>query len=176
MPRRPIKYDDKISLPITPMLDMTFQLLFFFIMNFNPADLEGQMDMSLPSEDIKAAKDKPADAKAAPEKTPEPEFPSDLTVQVRTQNAEGSEGGISAIFVRGLVGKEEPIKGIDSRELLANLKIYLHDKQATLTHKESIKIRGDSHLRIKHLMKVMDVCKAAGYTNTSLIPPEDQGR
>ena len=44
--------DSKITLPITPMLDMTFQLLFFFIINFHPADLEGQMDMALPSEDV----------------------------------------------------------------------------------------------------------------------------
>jgi biopolymer transport protein ExbD len=173
MPRRPIKADDKISLPITPMLDMTFQLLFFFIMNFNPADLEGQMDMSLPSEDIKANKDNKADSKATPDKTPEPEFPSDLTVQVRTRNAEGIDGGISAIFVKGLDGKEDPIKGNDSSELLDGLQKYLKDKQATLTHKESIKIRGDAHLRIKHLMKVMDVCKAAGFPNTSLIPPDD---
>ena len=170
MPRRKSKGDDKIALPITPMLDMTFQLLFFFIMNFNPADLEGQMDMSLPSEDIKAAKDKQADPKAQVEKTPEPEFPSDLTVQVRTQNAEGSEGGISALFVKGLDGKEDPVNGLDG------LQKYLEDKRKTVTHKEAIKIRGDNKLRIKHLMKVMDVCKAAGYTNTSLIAPEDLGR
>jgi len=170
MARRRTDSDAKIALPITPMLDMTFQLLFFFIMNFNPADLEGQMDMSLPSEDIKANKDNKVDTKAAPEKNPEPEFPSDLTVQVRTQNAEGSEGGISAIFVRALDGKEEPVNGLDG------LKQYLEKKRESLTHKESIKIRGDNKLRIKHLMKVMDVCKSAGYPNTSLVPPEDLGR
>ena len=128
------------------------------------------MDMSLPSEDIKAAKEKPADPKALVEKTPEPEFPFDLTVQVRTQNAEGSLGGISAIFVKGLDGKEDPVNGLDG------LKAYLEAKSKTITHKESIKIRGDNKLRIRHLMKVMDVCKAAGFTNTSLIPPEDLGR
>ena len=42
--------DAKIALPITPMLDMTFQLLFFFIMNFNPVDIEGQLDAALPSQ------------------------------------------------------------------------------------------------------------------------------
>ena len=170
MARRKIPSDGKITLPITPMLDMTFQLLFFFIMNFNPADLEGQMDMSLPSEDVKANKNDKPDPNVAPPKTPEPEFPSDLTVQVRTQNAEGSEGGISAIFVKGIDGKEDPVNGLDG------LKKYLEDKRATVTHKEAIKIRGDNKLRIKHLMKVMDICKAAGYTNTSLIPPEDLGR
>ena len=170
MPLRKIKGDDKITLPITPMLDMTFQLLFFFIMNFNPADLEGQMDMSLPSEEVKQAKSKEAKDNVNPEKNPDLEFPSDLTVQVRTQNAEGSDGGISAIFVRGPDGKEDPINGPD---VLGNLKKYLEAKRETVTHKEAIKIRGDNKLRIKHLMKVTDVCKAAGYANTSLVTPEE---
>src|SRR5204863_9650206 len=38
-----------IVLPITPMLDMSFQLLAFFILTFRPSNaLEGQMDMALP--------------------------------------------------------------------------------------------------------------------------------
>ena len=31
-----------VELPITLMLDMTFQLLFFFIITFNPGQREGQ--------------------------------------------------------------------------------------------------------------------------------------
>jgi biopolymer transport protein ExbD len=170
MVRRRAEAESKVTLPITPMLDMTFQLLFFFIMNFNPADLEGQMDMSLPSDEVKAAdKNAKPDPKAQPDKKAV-DFPSDLTIKVRTQQGEGSEGGISAIFVRKLVGKDEPVNGLDG------LKRYLEEQRATLTNKESVKILGDSHLRIKHLMKVMDVCKEAGYVNTSLIPPEDLNR
>jgi biopolymer transport protein ExbD len=36
------------DLPITPMLDMSFQLLSFFIMTFQPAPTEGQIAMTLP--------------------------------------------------------------------------------------------------------------------------------
>jgi biopolymer transport protein ExbD len=38
------------DLPITPMLDMSFQLLAFFIMTFKPAPTEAQMAMTLPAE------------------------------------------------------------------------------------------------------------------------------
>ena len=42
-----------IVLPITPMLDLTFQLLFFFIVLFDPNTgmhkVEGQMDLMLPA-------------------------------------------------------------------------------------------------------------------------------
>jgi biopolymer transport protein ExbD len=38
------------DLPITPMLDMSFQLLAFFIFTFRPAPTEGQLLLALPEE------------------------------------------------------------------------------------------------------------------------------
>ncbi|MFM8325479.1 MAG: ExbD/TolR family protein, partial [Pirellulaceae bacterium] len=39
----------EIQLPITPMLDMSFQLLAFFVMTFKSASAtEGQLEMFLP--------------------------------------------------------------------------------------------------------------------------------
>lgn len=177
MARRKGEAESKIILPITPMLDMTFQLLFFFIVNFHPADLEGQIEMALPSEDIKQAHDqKNVNKQAAPEKDPDPQFQADLTVKVRTQGGENSTGGISGIFVSSIGGKDEPIPGRDERELLAGLKKYLDEKVKTLTNKEGIKVMGDSKLRIKHLMRVMDVCRRAGFEKVSMVPGEDFGR
>src|SRR5262245_2700595 len=44
----------EVSLPITPMLDMTFQLLTFFILTFNPQKLvEGQDLMAMPPVEAK---------------------------------------------------------------------------------------------------------------------------
>ncbi len=39
---------------VTPMLDMTFQILFFLIMNFHIPTPEGQIDLILPAEDSSA--------------------------------------------------------------------------------------------------------------------------
>ncbi|MCI0701230.1 MAG: biopolymer transporter ExbD [Planctomycetia bacterium] len=39
------------DLPITPMLDMSFQLLAFFILTFKPAPTEGHISMTLPKEE-----------------------------------------------------------------------------------------------------------------------------
>jgi biopolymer transport protein ExbD len=169
MGRRSTSTESKVSLPITPMLDMTFQLLFFFVINFNPADLEGQMDMALPSESSPVGPKDKQDPKAAPEKNPE-EFPSDLTILVRTQQGVDAEGGISAMFVRRLQGKDDPVNGLDG------LKAYLIEQRAGLTNKEAVKILGDSKLRIKHLMRVVDVCKEAGFPNTSFVKPEEFAR
>jgi biopolymer transport protein ExbD len=161
----------KVSMPIVPMLDLTFQLLFFFIVNFHPADLEGQMDMSLPSDAEKQAhKQEDVKKESKADKDPEPVFESDLTVKVRTQLDGVNDGEISAIFVRTLEGREEPVDGIEG------LMKYLRDKQETLTNKEALKLQGDGKLKVRSIMKVMDACRKAGFNNISFVPPEDLNR
>ena len=39
------------DLPITPMLDMSFQLLAFFVMTFQPTPVEGQIGLLLPRDE-----------------------------------------------------------------------------------------------------------------------------
>src|SRR6476469_2085053 len=39
----------EIALPITPMLDMSFQLLSFFILTFHPMPAVGQLAVTLPA-------------------------------------------------------------------------------------------------------------------------------
>jgi biopolymer transport protein ExbD len=163
--------NSEVTLPITPMLDMAFQLLFFFIMTFNPSDLEGQLDVSLPSDADKAAhKKEDQNPKIAPDKKPELEFPSDLTVKVRTQLDGVNDGDISALFVRNRDAKEESVND------LAGLRQYLEKAQETITNKEGIKVQGDGKLKVRSVLKVMDVCRKAGFKNVSFVPPEDLGR
>lgn len=168
--------ETKVVLPITPMLDMTFQLLFFFIVSFNPADLEGAVELALPSEKEAAA---PKNSKV--EKPPDAEdvkFESNLTVRVRTQIDGKNDGDISAIFVLDNNAKEEGIVASSNvkvrNPLLAGLREYLVKRRETLQdNKESIKIQGDGRLKVASIIKVMDACREAGFTNISFIPPED---
>ena len=146
----------EVMLPITPMLDMAFQLLFFFIMNFNPADLEGQLDMSLPSDTEKQAH-RAEDVKQAKAGKPDLEPPSDLTVKVRTQLDGVHDGEISAIFVHKLESREEPVDGLDG------LKAYLKKAQGAVANKEAIKIQADGKLKLRSTLKVMDACRQAGF-------------
>ncbi|MBY0229387.1 MAG: biopolymer transporter ExbD [Gemmataceae bacterium] len=168
--------DSKIVLPITPMLDMTFQLLFFFIVSFNPADLEGAVDMALPSDKDKAAHKKEDQRPDAKPDDKTPEFPSDLTVKVRTQNDGERDGEISAVSVANLEGKEETIPGRDpEKEILPALTAYLKGKKEGLTNKEGIKLQGDGRLKVASIVNVMDACNAAGFPNISFVQPEGLG-
>src|SRR5687768_2337374 len=74
----------EVTLPIVPMLDMTFQLMFFFLATFNPSSVkEGQMDLSLPSKSEAAAKD-PSQVKPEGESHKEEvDIPSDITINIR---------------------------------------------------------------------------------------------
>jgi biopolymer transport protein ExbD len=57
--RRVSEPDGEIVIPVTPMLDMTFQLLIFFIVTFNPNRLiEGFWDVTVSDETITQRNDK----------------------------------------------------------------------------------------------------------------------
>jgi len=174
----------KIVLPITPMLDMTFQLLFFFIMNFNPRPQEGVIDMALPVEQEKVGEK--AEPKGA-DLEKDPELKSDVTIMVRTQLNAESMGSISALSIRNNEGKEEAISAREApaenekasereRKLLDALKDDLTKRRETLTNKDAIKIQGDGSLKVHSVMKVVDVCRKVGFKNTSFVQPEDFGR
>ena len=163
MPRSKPGNESKVSLPITPMLDMTFQLLFFFITSFNPADQEGQIDMALPASGPGLGQVNPADAPV--------EFPGELTVKVRTQHDGINDGEISALLVRDLEGAETPIE--DGLTGLAN---YLATRRAQTKNRDAVKVEADGSLRVRHLAKVLDACRKAGFENVGLVAPADPRR
>lgn len=53
--RKRKRNDAEVEVPITPMLDMAFQLLTFFILTYNPAPTENQFAMSLLPVALKSA-------------------------------------------------------------------------------------------------------------------------
>jgi biopolymer transport protein ExbD len=158
----------EVSLPITPMLDMAFQLLAFFIFTYHPSGLEGQMDLNLPSEKAAAAKEKEqVDPLAAPDKAQDLVPPSDLTVNVRTQLDGVNNGDISALTLEQPSGQ----KPIDN---LKALEAELTEARKTAPN-DAIKIQGDGKLKWREVVKVMDVCRKAGFNNISFVPPPDFG-
>jgi biopolymer transport protein ExbD len=101
------------------------------------------------------------------------ESPSDLTVKVRTQfdAAGANDGAISALTITNAQAKEQSVEGG-----LDGLKAQLKQMRAGLTEKNNVKVQADAKLKVKHLMAVMDACKAAGFEHVSMVPPEDFAR
>ncbi len=171
MSRRPPRAEETpgVVLPITPMLDMAFQLLAFFILTYHPSALEGQMELLLPSESVTQAlkpDDILPDAKA--DKKPNLEISADLTVMVKTQLDGTNNGAISALSVQDRSGN------VAVRDL-AELQEYLRKTRENLAAKDAIKIQGDGKLKWEAMVQVMDVCRRAGFESVSFVPPPDFG-
>ncbi len=164
--RRKAEAGPEPNLPITPMLDMAFQLLAFFVMTYHPSDLEGQMDLSLPSEKV-TRPDNPKDSTNAPVDPNAPiDLPSNLTVIVRTQMDNATAGRISELRLQDDAGAA-------AVGTLADLATELKKKQEAVENKENIKIQADGRLKWQAVIEVMDVCKQAGFKNISFVPPAD---
>src|SRR5438132_3412998 len=69
-----------LGLIITPMLDMSFQILSFFIMTYHPSALEGQIPGSLAPPELIAQKSK---ENVIPDLVPQSVNPDDLLKEIQ---------------------------------------------------------------------------------------------
>ncbi len=154
----------EVQLPITPMLDMSFQLLAFFVMTFQAANaLEGQLDMYLPRTGTPAAKS--ADqVDLSKESDVDLQPTSDLTVAVTSRGGE-----IGGLALRDKAGSKPVADTKALRESLTKMR-------AELGQQESVKIEADRALKYARLVEVMDACLGAGFRSVGFAPPPDLNR
>jgi len=169
----------EVTLPVTPMLDMAFQLMFFFLATFNPiSQKEGQMDLSLPAKSDVAAKN-PADVSPTSETHKEEvDIPADFTISLRGfQNQ--SKGQISAITVTTTAGSETLNGSPEVREKLLRDKLTAA-KPSEARDKDgkkkvpTVRMEGEKDLRWSEVVAIMDVCYKAGF-QVSFAKPSDLG-
>ena len=180
---------DKIALPIVPMLDMSFQLLFFFIITYNPGRVEGQMAMNLPATgDPKALKQQDVDINK-PSDT-ELDVPSDFVVAVKyyeqtvTLAIRDSEKvyDIGKIIDMDKMTRDEQRKELDkllvklTEKLKEKLAEKIKDKKEGEKLQDNVKIEANSKLKYSMLVGVMDACLSAGYKQVGFAPPPDIGQ
>lgn len=167
-----------LGLIITPMLDMSFQLMAFFIMTYHPSALEGHIDGNLlpPTLIATSNKDKKSEQMDFPAVDQEPELQDVLLVVVKSVakgQTEGQrfDGEPSRIMLKR---PENPtpstISDTDST-LPEGLKKLTAELKKETGAKANIKIEGDGDLKHQYLMQVYDACKQAGYANISFVAP-----
>jgi biopolymer transport protein ExbD len=146
---------------VTPMLDMTFQMLFFFVMQFRPLYLEGQIDFQLPDTDG-LREIKPPEA-PAPDRdeyrltiVAKSGLPEVMTWSSRTGAAETIP-----------VGEQLP-QTIQALE--AKLQTIARPRRGEDELAPLIKIEADKKLRYAVLVVIMDTCKRAGFNDVSVMP------
>lgn len=119
-----------LGFQIAPMVDILLVLLVFFIVTWNFALSENELDVKIPS----ASKGKESQA-----------YVGQVVVNVK---ADGS-----------IVFNRKTISGAELQEKLAQLS-KLYPDQAVI-------LRGDQRVDYKHIVDVLDVCRAANIWNVA---------
>ena len=175
-----------LGLIITPMLDMSFQILAFFIMTYHPAAMEGHIPGSLvpPEDPATKSKDKTPtpmeQALSVPEDLLDPSLNDAITVVVKAavkddlKSGDRLEGTPSQIMIRTALDTEKDIVadvGVPVDQALKLLETRLKEMAKKGTSKANLKIAADGELRQEYVMKVYDTCKRAGYDKLHFVPP-----
>jgi biopolymer transport protein ExbD len=171
----------QLGLIITPMLDMAFQILAFFIMTYHPSALEAHIPGSLVPDNPPVR-----DAKNPPLPAPEDRLSTDekllqgledaITVKVKAV-AKGQEigtrvaGSPSQIFlVQPPAIEAELIADVDVEFAVALERLSVRLKKLR-KDAANLKIAADGELRQQHVMAVYDTARKAGFDKIHFVPP-----
>ena len=161
MSRRSRQASDPVEpdLPITPMLDMSFQLLAFFVMTFRPAPTEGQIAMTLPKQEGGGiTMPSPADEK-----------PVRYVVRVNATE----KGAIAGITLTEAESAKAPTDlKADTRLLLDELKKLFEQNKG----KAKLTIEIEPKLLQEHVVALLDAAFQAGFSEIAPVPvnPDDR--
>lgn len=160
--------EGEVVINVVPMLDMTFQLLFFFIITFqSPSGVEAQIPLSLPPPEgqQEASKDK----KDKTDKDIIPTIDSDVTVEVKSLNNPQYPGEMGEVEVSGLakeVIRPTPGKSLDEgrAEVLARLGDAMKQMAQDLKKDNlSLRLKADPGVKWERVIQVADTCRQAKF-------------
>lgn len=143
------------DLPVTPMLDMSFQLLSFFIFTFRPAPTEGQLMLALPAEEGGPSTEVPT---VDPDK-----MPVKFVITVPAT----AEGRIADIILREETGAAPPVKLGTVEKYQAELKKRFDELKG---RPGKITIEMDPKLVQAEVVKMIDVGVRTGFTDIAPVP------
>jgi biopolymer transport protein ExbD len=149
------------DLPITPMLDMSFQLLAFFIMTFRPSPTEAQIAMSLPP---------PNEGGGMSIPDPSSDKPTKYIVHVTATET----GSIRSMSIR------EEGSAVDAKDIGADMKSYrdaLLARTAALKGKPiKLTLELDDKLLHEYVVQLLDHGLRADISDISPVPSDVKKR
>lgn len=164
-----------LGLIVTPMLDMSFQILAFFIMTYHPSILEGHVNGQLvpPKGGIGA----PIDPKPKPEPPTIPDPTESVEIVVKAVPKGGAErqrvdGEPAQIYLKKVEDVDAALVSDSDEPLDASLKRLasrLKAIPAGMAGHVRLECQGD--LKHQYVMQVYDVCRSSGFQNVSFVAP-----
>ncbi|OAI38626.1 hypothetical protein AYO40_06500 [Planctomycetaceae bacterium SCGC AG-212-D15] len=148
-----------VEVPVTPMLDMAFQLLTFFIFTYHPSAMEGQVEMALPPSTEERWNGPVVERPLADDPVDNLQD-APIVVRVRTQH--GEEAG-SIVY---------PIEvGAETANSLMELERKLESAGKGLEQRV-VRIESDRQLKWALVFEVIDACKHAEFRVAFAAPPD----
>jgi len=148
------------DLPITPMLDMSFQLMAFFILTFRPVPTEGQLALVLPSLGQGPPIAKIDDVTEKPDAytvtvSPTGGIPSDITLL--------KENELEPVTFK--MTPQSQTKAMD--DLYAALAKIVKDQKAAKRPVPTLDMQFGDEVRYQFVIKMLDDAKVAGFEKIS---------
>ena len=145
---------EEVPFPVTPMLDMAFQLLAFFILTFQAPSLETQVDLYLPSVPAALLGDPEGRAKAEQTKT----MDSDLESELHVRAVADDFGHLKSLTLEG-----EPLTG--ARELRERVTNFRKNSESRPLR---VLLIADDGLRYEEAARFIAAISAAGANSIRL--------
>lgn len=171
-----------LGLIITPMLDMSFQMLAFFIMVYHPSALEGHIEGKLlpPAKFAVKSDKKEMVADPLPSVDNPPDLSTYVTVKINSVPKGKDEGkrldGMPRTIQFARPGVPDLTTLVDSDgELKDGLKKLTDELKKILAEPgntaNSVKLEAEPDLKHEYMMQVYDACRRAGFQNISFVAP-----
>ena len=181
---RPNRHDNReaagvnLGAIITPMLDMSFQILSFFIMTYHPSAFEGHVNGNLtpPAPRINDGNTQ-VDAKLLKEVAPEMDEAVQVVVKAIPRGVierSRSDGQPSQIYVKKTEDAELALVGDTDEPLAESLRKLtrrLRSMQRDEPGRGMVRLECQADLKHRYVMEIYDVCKGAGFQSVSFVAP-----
>jgi biopolymer transport protein ExbD len=157
-PHRP-KPPEDVSFPVTPMLDMAFQLLAFFVLTFQAPSAETHLDLDLPATPAALPGAPQGKAEPKPSRSVDTDLENDLWVRAEADDL----GDLKALRLGEAVLP-------DLETLGERLGRYI---QILGGRPLRVRLVADDRLRYQEAARVLAACSSAGVATIRLSEPRE---
>ncbi|WP_435017291.1 ExbD/TolR family protein [Tundrisphaera sp. TA3] len=151
----------EVQFPVTPMLDMAFQLLAFFVLTFQAPSGETRLDLYLPSTPAALPSAAQGQSREAPARRADLDLENDLRIRAEADDL----GGLKSIRLG-----DAPLPDLEA--LADRLRRY-----ASVLEGRPLRVRllADDALTYEVAARVIGTCNAAGVATIRLTDPNASG-
>lgn len=157
--RRP-QPPEEVAFPVTPMLDMAFQLLAFFVLTFQVPSGETHLDLDLPASPLALPSEATGKGQSLTSRRVDTDLENDLWIRVEADDL----GDMKSIRLG-----EATLSDLSMLSERLGRYVQIMEKRAL-----RVRLVADDALRYEEAARVIAVCSAAGVATVRLTDPAIQ--